>query len=74
MKKAISVALVCAFLGAAAPGIGQGWDEAPDDAWQSLLAGDSLGASDDTEGAVQRAAWTVVANVLLNLDGALTKG
>jgi len=37
------------------------------------LAGDSLGASDDTEGAVRRAAWTVVANVLLNLDGVLVK-
>ena len=38
------------------------------------LATDPLGALRDGENAAEFAAWTSVANVLLNLDGVLTKG
>ncbi|HEU0040183.1 MAG TPA: DUF1553 domain-containing protein, partial [Verrucomicrobiae bacterium] len=38
------------------------------------LATDPLGTLPDGLGAAEAAAWTVVANVLLNLDGVLTKG
>jgi NADPH:quinone reductase-like Zn-dependent oxidoreductase len=38
------------------------------------LATSPLGALPEGLSAAEAAAWTVVANVLLNLDGALTKG
>ena len=38
------------------------------------LATNPLGALPDGLSAAEAAAWTVVANVLLNLDGVLTKG
>jgi hypothetical protein len=38
------------------------------------LATDPLGPLPDGVAADEAAAWTVVANVLLNLDGVLTKG
>jgi hypothetical protein len=38
------------------------------------LATDPLGALPEGMGAAELAAWTVVANVLLNLDGVLAKG
>jgi hypothetical protein len=38
------------------------------------LATEPLGALPDGLSAAEAAAWTVVANVLLNLDGVLTKG
>jgi hypothetical protein len=38
------------------------------------LATDPLGPLPEGMDAAEQAAWTVVANVLLNLDGVLTKG
>src|SRR5262249_6665263 len=40
----------------------------------TALATDPLGPLPPGTDAVEAAAWTVVANVLLNLDGVLTKG
>jgi hypothetical protein len=42
MKMSVPAALVAALVGAAAPAIAQSWAEAPDSAWESLLAADSL--------------------------------
>ncbi|HTK74039.1 MAG TPA: hypothetical protein VL371_02215, partial [Gemmataceae bacterium] len=47
---------------------------ATDSAAATKLATEPLGRLPDGADAAAMAAWTVVANVLLNLDGVLTKG